>query len=275
MIFLTLMIKRRMFRLLIVIVIAYLIVVLLTFLFQRRLLYFPVKIPAGRAELIAAQRGFAPWKNAGGQIIGWKMASRETPVASVLIVHGNAGNALDRDYLAQPIHDTTNVDVFILEYPGYGARGGSPSRDSMVAAAEEAFQLLPSGKPVYVVSESIGTGVACELAKKHPQAVSGMALFVPYADLASVAQRHMWFLPVRFLLLDRFCPEQCLQSYHGPVKFVVAGKDEILGAETGKKLFERYAGPKKLEIIPNAHHNAVSEQSPDWWQEVFGFWHLY
>ncbi len=253
-------------------IIAYLLLVLAVLIFQRRLLYFPTKIPADVIVSVAAEHGFAPWKNPSGQIIGWKVLASGASTGSVLIVHGNAGCALSRDYLAQPIHDAADVDVFVLEYPGYGARGGSPSQKSFFAAAEEAFQLLPANLPKYVVAESIGGGVACELASQHPSETAGMALFVPFDNLASVAQRHFWFLPAYFLLRDRFAPDRCLPNYHGPIQFVVAGADEIVGAATGKKLATDYRGPKNLQVIPGAHHNDVGWQSPNWWRDVFAFW---
>jgi uncharacterized protein len=239
---------------------------------QRKLLYFPTKIPADVIESVAASHGFVPWKNPAGEIIGWKILAKGTATASVLILHGNAGCALSRDYLAQPIHEAADADVFVLEYPGYGARGGSPGKTSFIAAAEEAFQLLPKNLPHYVVSESIGTGVACELAQAHPQEVAGMALLVPYHNLATVAQRKMWFLPAYFILLDRFNPENCLKHYGGPVKFAVAGADEILGPATGLRLAKGYAGPKELQVFPGAGHNDIGGQPPVWWQEVFTFW---
>jgi pimeloyl-ACP methyl ester carboxylesterase len=208
---------------------------------------------------------------------------------------------LGRDYIARPIHEAgapsrgsapadsgsgtdapgpetgapnavVNADVYVLEYPGYGAREGSPSKQSLISAGEEAFQLLPSSLPKYLVSESIGAGVACELAKKHPAEVAGMALFVPYHNLASVAQRHLPFLPAYFLLLDRFNPAECLKSYHGPIEFVIAENDEVVGAVTGKKLYVGYAGPKDLLLVPGAHHNDVSAQPAAWWIGVFHFW---
>ena len=262
----------RVFRVLQLLLIAYLLVVLLTLIFQRRLIYFPTRIPADVVESVAKEHGFVPWKNSGGQLIGWSIPAKGPASGSVLIVHGNAGCAVGRDYIAQPIHDASEVAVFVLEYPGYGAREGSPSKTSLLAAAEEAFQLLPSGAPKYVVSESIGAGVACDLARKHPAGVAGMVLFVPYHNLASVAQRRMPFLPAYFLLFDRFNPSECLQRYRGPVQFVVAGADEILGPATGQKLFESYAGPKNLQLLRGAHHNDVSGQSPAWWREVFAFW---
>jgi len=264
--------RRRVFRVLQLLLIAYLLVVLAALIFQRRLIYFPTKIPANVIESVAKEHGFAPWKDPAGQIIGWKIPASGKPAGSVLVVHGNAGCALGRDYLAQPIHEAADLDVFVLEYPGYGARGGSPSKTSLLAAAGEAFKLLPPGLPKYVVSESIGAGVACALARQHPSEIAGLALFVPYQDLASVAQRQLPFLPAYFLLLDRFNPAADLKAYRGPVKFVVAENDEIIGAASGRKLFDGYAGPKDLQLVPGAHHNDVAGQPPAWWHAVFAFW---
>ncbi|HUC84783.1 MAG TPA: alpha/beta fold hydrolase [Candidatus Acidoferrales bacterium] len=264
--------RLRVIRLLQLLAIAYLLVVLAALIFQRRLIYFPSRIPADVIETVAKEHGFSPWRNPSGQIIGWRIPARGTADGSVLIVHGNAGCALGRDYLAQPIHEAAKVDVFVLEYPGYGARPGSPAKGSILAAAEEAYQLLPAGLPKYIVSESIGAGVACELAGNHPSQVAGLALFVPYANLSEVAQRQMPFLPAYILLFDRFNPAACLHGYHGPVQFVIAGADEILGPATGKKLFEGYGGPKRLTVIPGAGHNDVAAQSADWWKSVFSFW---
>jgi uncharacterized protein len=239
---------------------------------QRRLLYFPTKLPPDVALEEARGSGFIPWKSDSGQIIGWEIPANGPSIGSVLIVHGNAGCAVGRAYLAQPIHNAVNANVFVLEYPGYGAREGSPGKRNFDVAAEEAFRLLPSNLPKYIVSESIGTGVACDLAREHPEEVAGLALLAPYHNLASVAQHRIWFLPTYFLLLDRFNPEKSLKSYHGPAKFVVAGEDEIIGPASGIRLYKSYAGPKDLQIVAEAHHNDVASQSPDWWKKVFSFW---
>ena len=255
------------------IIIGYALVILLVALFQRRLIYVPARLTTAVAESSAAQNGFMPWRNPANEIIGWHMpANNGASTGVVLIVHGNAGFAGDRDYLARPIRDAAGVDVFVLEYPGYGARAGSPSKASFIAAAEEAFGLLPTGKPRYIVSESLGAGVAAHLAKAHAPEVVGMALFVPYHSLAWVAQRTMPLLPAGLLLRDRFAPADELKSYQGPIKVVVAENDEVIPAEAGRRLFESFGGPKDLKVFAQARHNEVAEQSPEWWQGVFAFW---
>ena len=238
---------------------------------QRKLLYFPTKIPAGDVEQASARSGLEPWRNVAGKIIGWKLAASTTSTGSVLVIHGNGGCALQRGYIARPIHEAAAFDVFILEFPGYGMREGSPSMKSLLAAGEEAFALLPKDKQVYVVSESIGTGVAAHLAKTFPKGVAGMVMFVPYDSLPSLAQSKMPLLLPYFFLVDRFEPAAWMQDYRGPINVVLAERDEVIPKKFGQRLFDSYAGTKVLQIVPGAGHSDVAEQPPEWWQDVFSF----
>jgi len=240
--------------------------------FQRRLIYFPTKLAPGDAEQAAAQKGLLPWRNKAGQIIGWKLTADTPPTGTVLIVHGNAGCASDRDYIARPIHHAASFDVYVLEYPGYGARDGSPGMKSFLAAGEDACGSLPRNLPIYVVSESLGAGVATYVAQMYPTRIGGLMMFVPYDNLASVAQSKMPLLPAYFLLLDRFRPAKWLRGYNGPVMILLAGKDEVIPPQSGRRLFDGYQGPKSLQVVPDAHHNDVAEQPPEWWKGVFAFW---
>jgi pimeloyl-ACP methyl ester carboxylesterase len=251
--------------------VAYLLFVLAVMLFQRRLIYFPTAMNPKVAEQIALKEGFEPWRNASNEIIGWHWPSHSGSNGAVLIVHGNAGCAVDRGYFAEPIR-RSGLDVFVLEYPGYGVRDGSPNEKTLLAAADNAFDLLPTNSPIFVLSESLGTGVAAHLARQYGPRVSGLILFAPYDELAAVAQERMPFLPVRLLLRDRFNPAEGLRNYHGPVAIVLAEADEVIPSKFGRRLYDNYAGPKKLQTIPAAHHNDIGAQTPEWWQEVFAFW---
>lgn len=251
---------------------SYLLLVLLVAVFQRHLVYVPTIISMDTARQLAIQRGVVPWLNSHGEIIGWRMPARPPANGSVMIVHGNGGTALRLSDLAASIHDTLNLDAYLLEYPGYGQRGGIPSETSLLAAADEGWETLPANNPAYVVSESLGTGVAAHLAQKYPSQVAGLLMFVPYDRLASVAQNHYPFLPAYLLLQDRFAPVDWLADYHGPVKIVLAAADQVIPIARGQALFDGYAGPKSLQIIPGAGHGDTIVQSPQWWQEVMNFW---
>src|SRR5205807_7652297 len=124
------------------------------------------------------------------EIIGWKREAKGS-AGEVLVLHGNAGCAIDRDFYANKLQQAEPLDVYLLEYPGYGSRGGSPTEASILDAAREALELLQSRQPLFVVGESLGTGAACYLAGQFSNSVAGLALVAPYNNFAAAAQKHM------------------------------------------------------------------------------------
>jgi pimeloyl-ACP methyl ester carboxylesterase len=242
-------------------------------LVQRSMIYHPGRAPTKTLLEMAKSDGFEPWENAAGKRIGWKrLDGAGTARGRALILHGNAGYALDRADYTKALQQGTGFDVFILEYPGYGDRAGAPSQKALFDAAEEAFQLLRTNGPVHLLGESLGTGVAAYLAGAHPEAVGGLLLFTPYNNFASVAQRHMPLFPVRLILWDRFPSDEFLKNYHGPVAVMLAGNDEVVPDKFGRRLFDGYSGPKKLWEAPNAGHTEVQTQPPEFWKAIADFW---
>ena len=148
----------------------------------------------------------------------------------------------------------------------------APSQKSIFHAADEALQLLDTNKPVFLVGESLGTGVAAYLAGMHPDKVAGVILLSPYNRLTSVAQEHMPVLPVWLMLVDRYPSEDYLRSYHGPVGIMVDGCDEVVPEKFGLRLYDGYAGPKQLWSFPNGHHISIMEPPAQFWSEVISFW---
>ena len=213
------------------------------------------------------------WTDASGRYIGLKRLSSVTPSrGSVLILYGNGDLAVNYSYYAGVIQSVAPLDVFILEYPGYGDRSGSPTQSSLFQAASEAFRMLPAGKPIYLFAQSLGTGVASYLAGTESTNVAGVILVSPYNRLTDVAQFHMPLLPVHLLLLDRFPSEKYLRNYHGPLGVVVDGHDKVVPERFGLRLFIGYAGPKKLWDFDSGEHTEIDEPQPEFWTEVLDFW---
>lgn len=123
---------------------------------QRTMIYHPTRYSAGAADRAALGYQLKAWFNKEGKRIGWQRPAAAAADAQVLIVHGNAGSALDRADLARGLQSAGPINVFILEYPGYGDRAGKPSQTSLIKAATEALQLLTNSNAIYVVGESLG-----------------------------------------------------------------------------------------------------------------------
>lgn len=245
---------------------------------QRSMLYYPSHNDAASLERAANAQGFEAWKNQQGETIGYRSlpSSDDTraPLA-VLIFHGNAGYAVHRaDYatILRAAAPDRALSVYILEYPGYGARGGSPSQEAFLAAASDALSAIPADIPVIILGESIGTGVASATAANYPERVRGLLLLTPFDSLVSVAQHHYPLLPVRWIMRDRYPSEEWLKSYRGPIAIILAANDTIVPAKFGQKLYDNYAGPKKLIIADQADHNDLLHTlPPSAWQEALTF----
>jgi hypothetical protein len=251
----------------------YLGLVVLVFLGQRKFIYHPYRPARELSNQAAASHGFQAWENDQHQFIGWKkVAKTQRDHAQILIVHGNAGCAINRLDYAEEMQGLEPMDIYILEYPGFGQREGTPTQASLFQAATEAFGLLSKTGPVYVLGESLGTGVAAYLAGTFPQNIAGVFLIAPYNNLTDVAQRQMPMFPVRWLLKDRFPSDTFLQAYPGPIGVLLAGNDDVVPNQFGRKLFDGYQGPKKVWEIADAGHNDLVSQSGSVWKELFAFW---
>jgi pimeloyl-ACP methyl ester carboxylesterase len=265
--------KRVLWLLLLVCLGAYLVIVVVITISQRSLVFPAPKFSPQQVDDMARSANLERWTNSSGEFIGLKRLSLKQPAAGrLLIVYGNGNHAAGCAHYVDDIQSVVALDVFVLEYPGYADRPGKLSQKSFLHASDEAFQLLDTNKPVYLLGESLGTGVAAYLAGKHPDTVAGMILLSPYNRLTDVAQSYYPFLPVHLLLIDRFPTEDYLRNYHGPVGMLVDGRDTIVPEKFGMLLYNGYSGPKKLWEFRNGEHVAIAESHEKFWNDVIEFW---
>jgi pimeloyl-ACP methyl ester carboxylesterase len=170
-----------------------------------------------------------------------------------LLLHGNGGQAADRVYALGAF--STRDSVFIMEYPGYGARAGKPSRRGFDAAALEAYDLLRAsfpGKPVCVAAESIGSGPAATLARA-PVVPDKLVFIVPFDNLKSVARDHVRYLPVGLLLAGSWDNVASLAQYDGPMEVFGAERDEVIPVRHARALAA--SRPQaQFHLIPGGHN---------------------
>jgi pimeloyl-ACP methyl ester carboxylesterase len=273
------MLRSKLFRFFRAVTLAYVVVLLMVAAFQRSLIYHPGRAP--EAGLIDEARGWRlePWRDASGAIIGWRSRARGEPRARhrLLVFHGNAGYALHRAAFVEgfeQLEDGRVWEVYLFEYPGYGARPGSPGEKAIIDAGLAALDTLARAdeRPVFLLGESLGSGPACALASREPARIRGLLLWTPFASLTGVAAHHFPFLPVRLILRDRWENTIALERYHGPVGVRLAELDEVVTTAQGKKLYDAYAGPKRLWIAAGAGHNTMDlDPAGTWWREATAF----
>jgi len=238
-----------MIRVVRVLLLIYVGLVVIVYFRQRSMLFFPTHV--------APSTQMTPWRE-GERTIGF---CRLVPNAQTvwLMLHGNGGQASEKDYVLPRISDKDSL--YVLEYPGYGSRPGKPSLKSINQAASEAYELLRStypNTPVCVLGESIGSGPACSLAQeKIPP--DKIVLVVPFDTLANVAAGHYPFLPVRLLLRDQWDNVQSMKHFTGPVDIFGATDDTVIPIDHAKALANQ---------IPNAHFFAIPGRHNEWSEQA-------
>jgi len=214
-------------------------------LFQRKLLYFP----SHHNE----NNGLSEWKREG-RLIGYARQTR-SPETIWLFLHGNAGQASDRTYVLPSF--SIQDSVYILEYPGYGIRQGSPSLTAFNTAAREAYELLRiqfPDRPVCIAAESIGSGPASFLAT-IPNPPDKIVLITPFDRLSKVAADHYSFLPVQLILRDNWDNIEALKTYKGQLELFAARADSIIPIAHAKAI---------ADSKPSARFHVIEGDHNDW-----------
>ena len=239
---------------------------------MQSMLYYPeARVPSG-AELAA--RGLRFWPDGREGYRGFAGAAGSDPVrGTVIVFHGNAGTADDRDYYLPPLQ-ALGFRVILAEYPGYGGRAGTLEEHHLVADARETLRAASEmyGGPVFLLGESLGCGVAAGAAREAPSPAAGLVLITPWNTLLAVARDHYPWLPVSWFVKDRYDSGENLKDYPGKIAVAGAEWDEVVPLRHARDLFARLPGQKRMWVVSGAGHNDWSVRVDlAWWREIMDF----
>ncbi len=175
---------------------------------------------------------------------------------TILIFHGNAGHIGDRVEKFKRFIDA-GYGLLFLEYRGYGGNPGKPTEKGLYRDANAALNFLSKqhifSDKIILYGESLGCGIAAKLSSENTFAAT--ILEAPYTSIADVAQRHYWFLPAKWLVLDRYEILEIINNIKSPLMVIHGEQDNVISIEFGKQVFDAAPEPKEALFIPNAGHN--------------------
>ncbi len=198
------------------------------------------------------------------ELYGWYV-KKPGATKTVLLSHGNGGNILHRQWLIE-ILLATGASVLVYDYGGYGLSKGQPTMPNICDDGLGAFDYLVNEKQVapeniVLMGESIGTGVACQIASKRK--CGALILHSGYTSIRDLGRSKLMILRMypNFLF-----PEQMLDSAsrlrqgHPPLLMLHGANDTLIPIGNAKSLFDQAAGPHKTWVtLPNAGHNDMTE----------------
>lgn len=231
---------------------------LLLWVFQRRLIYLPIgsSVPDASDVLEGAQE--VSLETGDGLRLGawFVLPPGPPPTAGVLVANGNAGNRSMRASLARVLTEQ-GFAVLLFDYRGFGGNPGRPTEDGLALDARAAYDYLvdeaglPPDRLLYF-GESLGAAVVAELATEHPPA--GLLLRSPFVDLVTIGRVHYPIVPVRLLLKDRFAVAEHVAKLDIPVTVVYGDSDSIVSPSQSRAVAEA-ASDSATVAVPGANHN--------------------
>jgi uncharacterized protein len=278
-------------RLVLIPVLAYLCVIVLLLVFEKRLIFFP-QIP-GRLTGDWSPPDLAHedvWLTAadGVRLHSWWIpsaasgASREPAsplegapagagdLPTFLCFHGNAANIAWRADVYRFLRGLP-ANVFALEYRGYGRSEGTASEQGIYRDADAAYDHLVRGRGILprriiALGQSLGTAVAAELAARRE--LGGVVLEAPFPSARVLARRIYWFLPgLGWLIRSRFETSKNLErashSFSTPLLVIHCTRDPVIPFAFGKEVYDRAPEPKSFLAISGECHEEATLVDPE------------
>ena len=229
-------------------------VLVLMYVFQRAMMYFPDprRIAPAKAGLPQADE-VTLTSSDGEKLIAWYVRARgDKPL--VIYFQGNAeGLPARAGRFAWMIADGDGL--LALNYRGFGGSSGKPTEDGLIRDATAAYEFARARYPakrIVLFGESLGTAVAVALAAGHE--IGALILDAPFTSAADVGAAAYPFAPVRRLMKDKFRSDECIGRVAAPLLMLHGDADRIVPIRFGEALFALAREPKRFVRFPQGGH---------------------
>ena len=236
-------------------IVIYLILLTLIYINQRKLLYLPSENNYLDDPINFTYNEFFIEVDKDVKIKSWLIEKDLKKYKTILFLHGNAGNLFNRSYKLNRLNEL-NLNVLIISWRSFSGNSGKPNETNLYGDAKKAVKWLNERgvetKNIILYGESLGTGVAVEIGQTNK--FNSIILESPYTSMIKAAKIYYPYLPVKFLLKDKYDSEKKIKNIKTPILIMHGKKDNIVPFYMGKKLFETANEPKKFLQIEEDDH---------------------
>ena len=236
-------------------IIAYLVVIIFIYFYQRNLLYHPSennyqndKIQFNYDEIFIRVDKKISLKS-------WIIKKDFMKYKTLIIFHGNAGHLSNRIYKLNELYKL-DINILLISWRGFSGHAGSPTEQNLYKDAKAAIKWLNEQKitndQIILYGESLGSGVAVEVGKENN--FNSIILESPFTSIENSAKIYYPYLPVRLLLKDRYDSISKIKMIDYPVLIMHGKKDDVTPFSMGKELFEKANNPKHSYFTSDDDH---------------------
>jgi hypothetical protein len=226
------------------------------------LILFPTRAPIDAG---GAVRKTIPFER--GEVEIWTARSRRAQQqgdADVFILrfYGNADRAERWAAAEAEMWNDRAVEVWGMNYPGFGGSTGPPRLSRIGPAALAAFDELKRDardRPIVPFGASIGATSALHVAAERP--VAGLILHNPPPLREMILRQfgwwNLWLLagPVALQIPRDLDSVANAKSVRAPAIFLLAERDEVVAPRFHRLVVNAYAGEKRVIALHDAYHN--------------------
>lgn len=242
----------------IVAVLAYLLVLVGMFLFQRDFQYDRGgrMFALSETQLTGAQQVSIPGSN-GSTITGWYQAPA-TGKPLIVYFRGNA-QSFSREHERYEAFVADGYGFLAFDYRGFPGTPGEVSEANILADGLAAFDwAAEKGFPIVLWGRSLGSGPATYVASLRN--ADALLLETPFDSAVSVAADRYWFLPVGLLMADQFPVDSWIKDVAEPVYVAHGTADRTIGVSHGERVYALAPNQDELWIEPGAGHADMWER---------------
>lgn len=241
--------------------IAYMLICVLLYFFQEKLIFFPDKLSKDFTFDFDQPFKELNIKTKDGKLLNGLLFTSDSTKGLIFYLHGNAGAINTWGGVAQRYTDL-NYDVFIFDYPGYGKSEGTiKSQAQLFEAIQMAYNEMKKRykeETIVVLGYSIGTGPATKLASNnHPRL---LILQAPYYSLTDM-MRHTYPIIPTFLLKYKFKTSEYIKECKMPVAIFHGNMDEVIYYGSSLKLKEKLKSTDTLITLNGQGHNGITDNA--------------
>jgi len=230
---------------LIIFAIIYIFILISTYFFQRNLLYHPGENNYFGDELSVSIEKIKIKTNDNIELMSWYHKKNSNDYKTILFLHGNAGSLENRIHKINHFKDI-EVNFLIVSWRGFNGNKGKPTETGLYEDARSALRWLKDKgideKNIIIYGESLGTGIAVEVAQNKKFA--GIILESPFTSMINAGKNKYPFLPVRFLLKDKYESEKKIKNIKSPILIMHGKVDNIVPFYMGQQMYELANEPK-------------------------------
>ena len=239
--------NKKMYNLFLVslVIIVYLLVTISLYIFQRSLLYHPAENNYFGDKLTVNIEKVKITTEDDIELLAWYHNKDIKKYKTILYLHGNAGSLENRIHKINHFNDM-NINFLLLAWRGFNGNLGKPTEQGLYQDAKSAVKwLMNKGiteENIIIYGESLGTGVATEIAQKKNFA--GIILESPFTSMIAAGKSKYPIFPIKLLLKDKYESDKKIKNIMSPILVMHGEADKIVPFWMGEKIFQMANEPK-------------------------------